>query len=86
MAEYALLAAGIAIACSLAVLFLGGGISDLWGSKTTPMRSAPFSPPSPSPGVTFPTTLEDCANDGWKNFAQFADEAACDAYVNGLTP
>lgn len=86
MAEYALLAAGIAVACSLAVLFLSGGISDLWVSKTTPIRSAPFSPPSSSPGLTYPTTLEECANDGWKNFAQFADEAACDAYVNGLTP
>ena len=81
-----MLAAGIAIVCSLAVLFLSGGISNLFGSTATPMKTAPFRPPSPSPGLTYPTTLEECANEGWKNFAQFASEAACDAYVNGPTP
>jgi hypothetical protein len=86
LAEYAVLAAGIAVACSLAVLFLSGGISELWGSKTTPMRSAPFNPPSSSPGVTFPKTLADCENGGWQNYRQFTSQDECTDYVMALAP
>ena len=79
MAEYAILAAAIAAACSIAVLFLSGGIGELFGSTSTPMKTAPFGPPSPSPGLTYPTTLAECANGGWKDFPQFTSEAsACD--------
>ena len=86
MAEYAILAGAIAAACSIAILFLSGGIGELFGSTSTPMKTAPFRPPSTSSGLTYPTTLAECANGGWKNFPQFTSEAKCVEYVESLAP
>ncbi len=36
--------------------------------------------------LPYPTALADCEDDGWKDFPQFADQSACEAYVDGLTP
>jgi Flp pilus assembly pilin Flp len=83
-AEYVLILAGIAVACVVAVLFLGGAVSNLFDSSGKPMQSAPFRPPVSS--LAYPTTLEDCDDPGWRDFPQFADEQACRTYVEGLGP
>jgi Flp pilus assembly pilin Flp len=85
--EYALLVAGLAIACVLAVLFLSGAIAGLFGSTSKPVQSpGVFQPPVRTPGLTWPTSLEECKDGGWRAYAQFADEKACTKYVESLTP
>jgi Flp pilus assembly pilin Flp len=83
--EYALIAGGVALACLVAVLYLGGGIGDLFGSSAKRVPSGAFVPPV-SGSVTFPASDDDCTNDGWRAFAQFTDEAECHAYVASLAP
>ena len=88
MSEYAVILGGLALVVVVAVVFLGGRIGDLFGGTGNSVqqpRPAPFSPPYPS-DASFPATLEDCANGGWRNYAQFEDEAACESYGDGLTP
>ena len=36
--------------------------------------------------VTFPVSDDDCANNGWRAFPQFTEEAECRAYVASLAP
>jgi Flp pilus assembly pilin Flp len=86
MAEYAILAAAITVGCAPAMLFLSGAIGALFGSTARPVRTAPFQPPSPSPELTYPTTLAECEDGGWRDFPQFASEAECIDFVDGLTP
>ncbi len=83
--EYALLIGGIAIACLLAALILGGRIGDLFGSTSDPVSHGPFTPPA-MPASVYPLTVEECLDDGWKDFPQFASEEECTAYVNDLEP
>ncbi len=83
--EYALIAGGVALACLVAVLYLGDGIGDLFGSSAKRVPSGAFVPPV-SGSVTFPASDDDCTNDGWRAFAQFTDEAECHAYVASLAP
>ena len=72
--------------CLVGVLFLGGGIGDLFGSNANRIgRAGPFVPPR-SGAVTFPGSDADCVDDGWQNYAQFADESECLDYVASLTP
>jgi len=42
--------------------------------------------PPTAPALPYLTALTDCEDDGWKDFPQFADQSACEAYVDGLTP
>ena len=44
-----------------------------------------FVPPA-SPALAYPTTLEDCEDGGWQNYAQFESEDECKQYVEGNTP
>ena len=72
--------------CAIAALLLSGAITervrlvgeaDEVGAVRPPVRPAP---------VVFPTTLDECVDGGWRDFPQFADEAACTDYVDGLSP
>jgi Flp pilus assembly pilin Flp len=88
MGEYAVILGGLALVVVVAVVFLGGRIGDLFGgtgSSVQQPRSAPFTPPYPS-GVSFPATLQDCQNGGWRDYAQFETEAECVSYVDALMP
>jgi hypothetical protein len=85
LAEYAVIIAAIAVACLIAVLFLVAAIRGRFDSPDQPSSQAPFVPP-PSPGLSYPTTLEDCENGGWMNYAQFPDETECKKYVEQHTP
>ena len=88
MGEYAVILGGLALVVVVAVVFLGGRIGDLFGgtgSSVQQPRSAPFTPPYPS-DVSFPATLQDCQNGGWRDYAQFASEAECVSYVDALMP
>ena len=49
-AEFALVVAGVAIACIVAVLFLGGAVGGLWDRSTKPVTPSTFDPPEPSVG------------------------------------
>jgi Flp pilus assembly pilin Flp len=80
LAEYAVIIAAIAVACMVAVLFLVAGIRGRFDSTEGRSPQAPFLPP-PSPALAYPTNLEDCEHGGWKNYAQFEDEAECKKYV-----
>ena len=84
--EYAIIVAVIALVCIVAVLVLGIGIRGQFQSGGEGVQQAPFQPPIPSSGVSWPATLAECEDGGWRNFPQFASEAECREYVDGLTP
>jgi Flp pilus assembly pilin Flp len=84
-AEYAIVMGAIAVVCIVALVFIGFAVSGRFESGGERVRQAPLEPPMPS-GLTWPTTLEECEDGGWRNFPQFADEDECTEYVEGLTP
>lgn len=85
MAEYAVILAGIVVVCLVAALLLGAIIRGRFESTNTPTPAAPFTPPPiPAPQRTYPTRLEECQDGGWRDFPQFASEAECRNYVDGL--
>ena len=88
MAEYAVIVAAIAVGCVLAALFLGVTIKGLFensgGDSSIP--AAPFTPPATTPGLTYPTGLEQCERGGWRDFAQFRNERECADYVRSVKP
>ena len=77
--------AGVAIACILAVLFLGGAVGGLWDRSTKPVTPSTFDPPSP-PSVVEPMSMQDCDGTGWTSFPQFATQQDCYDFVAGLSP
>jgi Flp pilus assembly pilin Flp len=83
--EYAIVVGAIAIVCLAAALFLGYTFRDRYGSTAEPVSGAPFEPPFPST-LSWPSTVEECEDDGWRSFAQFTDEEACTDYVASLSP
>lgn len=84
-AELALIVGAIAVVCMLALLYLSGGINRLFDSASDPMApGGPFTPPTPA--QVFPTSLDQCAEPGWRDFPQFSDQTACEVYVEGLSP
>lgn len=83
--EYAIVVGAIAVVCIVAAVFVGVAVKGQFGSTAEPIQGGPFEPPFPST-LTWPTTLEECQDDGWRNFAQFSDEGECVAYIDGLTP
>lgn len=83
--EYAMLLALIAVPCVVVLLFLGTGVGQLFESGDEPAQPGPFRPPSTAP-LSYPTTIEDCEDGGWRNYAQFQNEADCVGYVESLTP
>jgi hypothetical protein len=85
LAEYAVIIAAIAVTCLIAVLFLVAATRGRFDSTDQPYPQAPFVPP-PSPTLSYPTKLEDCEHGGWKNYAQFRNEAECKKYVEEHTP
>ena len=87
LADYALILGGIAIVVVVAIVFLGGGIGELFGGTGSSVqpRPATFTPPRPS-AVSFPATLHDCQEGRWRNYSQFTTESECAAYVDQLTP
>ena len=85
LSEYAVIMALIAIACLVAVLVLGFGIKGQFESSAPPKSDAPFVPPTTTQ-TSFPTTLQDCEDEGWRNYPQFEDEEACKRFVDGRAP
>jgi Flp pilus assembly pilin Flp len=83
--EFALVVAGVAIACIVAVLFLGGAVSGLWDRSTKPVPGDLYPPDTPS-STPQPMTMEDCEGAGWTNFPQFATQQDCFDFVAGTTP
>lgn len=83
--EFALVVAGVAIACIVAVLFLGGAVGDLWDRSAKPVPGDLYPPDTPSSTVE-PMTRADCEGNGWTNFPQFATQQACFDFVAGITP
>ena len=84
--DYTLIVAGIAVVCALALLFVSGGINGLFddaGTQIQQQQPAPLQPPVQS-GETWPTSLADCENGGWRSFPQFDNESDCVDYVNSL--
>ena len=81
-AEYALILGGIAVVCIVALLSLGHPIDGLFRKPVALIPpSEPFTPPV-VPGLPEPTSLADCAEDGWQAY-DFDTQADCEAYVNG---
>ena len=84
--EFALIVAGVAIACILAVLFLGGAVGDLWDRSAKPVPGVLHPPDNPSSTVE-PLTRADCEDPNWQTkFPQFATQQACFDFVAGITP
>jgi Flp pilus assembly pilin Flp len=83
--EYALIAGGVALACVVAVLAIGGGIGDLFGSNAKRFPSGSFLPPAVGTPSN-PDSHDDCVDDGWRAFPQFTAEWECHQYVDSLAP
>jgi Flp pilus assembly pilin Flp len=83
--EYAVIVGGIAMVCVLAVLLLGGGVADLFGSTARPLSPGAHQPPN-SPALPYPTSAAECVDEGWQDFPQFDDEATCLGFVDSLEP
>ena len=86
LSEYTLVVAGVALACLVAVILLGGGVVKVFGSADKPLRPGSFTPPTEHPTLTYPSALVECQGGGWQAFPQFVDEGECVDYVNGLGP
>ena len=87
MSEFALILGAVALVCIVGAIFLGGSIRDLFGGTGSRLQQpGPFTPPSVPSGLSYPATLVDCQDPGWRNYAQFANESECTEYVDGLTP
>jgi Flp pilus assembly pilin Flp len=84
LSEYVLMVGAIALVVALAVMFLGDRIQGLFGSSAEPIATTPVR--EEPPALSYPTTLADCENGGWRNYTQFASEADCTHYVEGLAP
>ena len=81
LAGYAILIGAIAVGCAFALLFLGGGVADLWESDSKPIQSrGPFLPPTPAATIPLPTTLEACVDPGWATY-DFTSLTECEEYV-----
>ena len=80
--ETVLIVAAIALACVIALIYLGGGISNVFDSIVDPSGPppGPFTPPAPA---AVPRTIDDCLNGGWQDYPQFVDEQACIDFVTG---
>ena len=83
--EYAIVLGAIAFVCVLAALFVGLGVRGQFQSGGEEVQQAPFQPPIASSEPSWPVTLAECEDGGWQDFPQFADEAECREYVEGLT-
>lgn len=80
--EFALVVAGVAIACVVGVLFLGGAVGDLWERSSKPVTPNTFNPPV----VAWPRARSDCEDPNWKtNFPQFATQQDCLDFVADIT-
>ena len=84
--EYSIVLGMIALVCIVAAVFLGIAIKNQFGAGSEPVGRAPFVPPRSSPAPSWPAAIEQCEDGGWRDFAQFRDEAQCREYVEGLTP
>jgi Flp pilus assembly pilin Flp len=81
-AEFALIVGAIAVGCIVGILFLSNGINSLFQDPAQHLPSGqPFTPPVSPPAGTYPTTVEQCRNGGWRDFAGFTSEADCESYV-----
>lgn len=80
-----MLVAGIAVLTLLAILFLALGVRELFGSDE-PGQPGPFTPPVRTSELAYPSTLEDCEDGRWRNYAQFASEEECKEYVERSGP
>jgi hypothetical protein len=88
-AEFSLLIGVIAVGCILAILVLMNGIGGLFpDSSPTPSGHSPFQPPKSSSDVRFPTSIDQCLNDGWRDYTalNFESQADCENYVNDQAP
>lgn len=84
MSEYALILGGIALACIVAVMFLGDRVGDLFDRTAKPLAPATSEPTQPP--VSFPMTLADCQDGGWQDYPQFSSQGECEDFVNGIVP
>ncbi len=87
-AEFAVVVAGIGIACIAVVLFFGGAVSGLWDRSTTPVTPNTFNPPTNTTEFAEPKTAQDCENEGYKRYTDlgFDTEQECLDYVAGPNP
>jgi Flp pilus assembly pilin Flp len=82
--EYAIVIGMIAVVCIVAAVFIGFAIAGHFESDGERVRHAPLEPPRSS--LAWPTSIEECEDGGWRNFAQFRDEDECIEYVESLAP
>jgi hypothetical protein len=78
-----MLVAVIAIGCIIAIIYFSGGVQGLFGSTTKPGKTGPLLPPF---AVSYPTSIQECENGGWRTFPQFADQEECKRFVESLEP
>jgi Flp pilus assembly pilin Flp len=79
--ETVLIIGAIALACLVAMIFLRGGISNIFDSIVDPNGPPPSAPFVPPAEVVLPSRVEDCLDGGWHNYPQFVDEQSCVEFV-----
>lgn len=88
--EYALILAGLAVFCLVVLVVLGSGVREHFRStgETTHFVpvAAPRGPFTPPVAPSYPETLEDCEDGGWREYHQFLNERECKDYVRRSTP
>ena len=80
-AEYALVLGGIAVVCIVALVLLGHPIDRIFRKPVALIPPAePFTPPVAPGTLPEPTTLADCADEGFRAYG-FTTQADCEAWV-----
>jgi len=82
-AEYAVLLGAVAIGCIIAISALSRLIDGLFEAPTPVPAQQPFTPPAARAGAHLPTSLEDCRDEGWRNYVGLTSQADCEAFVTG---
>jgi len=85
--EYAIIVGVIALVCLVVLIVLGTGVSGQFqqGGEGAQQAPAPLQPAIPSETLSWPATIAECEDGGWRNFVQFDNEGECREYVDGLT-
>ena len=83
-AEYAVLLALVAVGCLAALVILSGSIDGLFSNNSNVFNPPNAPPVSTRPShVVVPRSVQDCMNEGWRNYPQFEDQASCVQFVTG---
>jgi hypothetical protein len=84
-AEYVLVTAGVAVACIAVLILVFKPFDGIFSDPSVNIPSGTYTPPVAGGSGDAPTSLADCANQGWRKY-HFANQQDCDDFVNKVFP